>query len=547
MPPSLPDIGVKVNYDIADYGYTPEQDELVQQLHPGAIKGKRQYLPRIKKAVEQHPNLPVFKNFLYVLYRQLGRKEDARRVIQSIREQHPDYLMGKISYAIDAIDGGKPEEAPAVLEQFDLKKLAGQRKELHFTEVLKVWYAAARYHLELGNLDQAEQYYEWMEELAPDSEEGEALGSIIMLKRMQKGLEQVKEHRKLERWVESFPTYSVAQSSKPPALPHPELEALYQYSWENIPEDVIREILALPRESLRAGLRLVLEDSYRRFTYFTRKYRKEWVADELSFPIHALFFLREVGEPEDLDALLNLYRQGNEILEYWFGDFFEEFNWYAIYELGQGQLDKLQAFVLEPNLYYFPRLIVSKAVAQLAIHQPARREEALDWFRAVFQYHLDHPDDETRVDTAFLGWSAGEVLDLCAEELWPLIEQMYEKGFIPRTYMGDLDELKKKLEKPFDQHDKKPLPRDIFEHYEGGHHSRRAERAPDPEFEALARKIKEDKLFSKMFKPQWEEEPLEEEPEYWEPQQPAVSQKVGRNEPCPCGSGKKYKKCCGKK
>ena len=26
---------------------------------------------------------------------------------------------------------------------------------------------------------------------------------------------------------------------------------------------------------------------------------------------------------------------------------------------------------------------------------------------------------------------------------------------------------------------------------------------------------------------------------------PAVSQKIGRNEPCPCGSGKKYKKCCG--
>ncbi|WP_413466092.1 SEC-C metal-binding domain-containing protein [Niallia circulans] len=23
--------------------------------------------------------------------------------------------------------------------------------------------------------------------------------------------------------------------------------------------------------------------------------------------------------------------------------------------------------------------------------------------------------------------------------------------------------------------------------------------------------------------------------------------KVGRNDPCPCGSGEKYKKCCGKK
>jgi len=26
----------------------------------------------------------------------------------------------------------------------------------------------------------------------------------------------------------------------------------------------------------------------------------------------------------------------------------------------------------------------------------------------------------------------------------------------------------------------------------------------------------------------------------------ADHEKVGRNDPCPCGSGKKYKKCCGK-
>jgi preprotein translocase subunit SecA len=25
-----------------------------------------------------------------------------------------------------------------------------------------------------------------------------------------------------------------------------------------------------------------------------------------------------------------------------------------------------------------------------------------------------------------------------------------------------------------------------------------------------------------------------------------AADKVGRNDPCPCGSGKKYKKCCGK-
>lgn len=33
----------------------------------------------------------------------------------------------------------------------------------------------------------------------------------------------------------------------------------------------------------------------------------------------------------------------------------------------------------------------------------------------------------------------------------------------------------------------------------------------------------------------------------WRASKQAVSEKtVGRNDPCPCGSGKKYKKCCGK-
>lgn len=29
------------------------------------------------------------------------------------------------------------------------------------------------------------------------------------------------------------------------------------------------------------------------------------------------------------------------------------------------------------------------------------------------------------------------------------------------------------------------------------------------------------------------------------PKPMTAAQKVGRNQPCPCGSGKKYKKCCG--
>jgi preprotein translocase subunit SecA len=40
----------------------------------------------------------------------------------------------------------------------------------------------------------------------------------------------------------------------------------------------------------------------------------------------------------------------------------------------------------------------------------------------------------------------------------------------------------------------------------------------------------------------------EEEASSEQPVEPATrDRKAGRNDPCPCGSGKKYKKCCGAK
>ena len=49
---------------------------------------------------------------------------------------------------------------------------------------------------------------------------------------------------------------------------------------------------------------------------------------------------------------------------------------------------------------------------------------------------------------------------------------------------------------------------------------------------------------------QWKEDRRKEEIEYQEHQKEeiqryAVEHHIGRNDPCPCGSGKKYKKCHG--
>ena len=59
--------------------------------------------------------------------------------------------------------------------------------------------------------------------------------------------------------------------------------------------------------------------------------------------------------------------------------------------------------------------------------------------------------------------------------------------------------------------------------------------------EELVKYALDQRLMLRGKRPVFFEDAADDEPD----QQPASTSKVGRNDPCPCGSGKKYKKCCG--
>jgi len=71
------------------------------------------------------------------------------------------------------------------------------------------------------------------------------------------------------------------------------------------------------------------------------------------------------------------------------------------------------------------------------------------------------------------------------------------------------------------------------------------------DFETLYKKMVEYKAKHLITLPEWNNIYTEEEREKLYAEQKSSKtvvregEKVGRNDPCPCGSGKKYKKCCG--
>ena len=63
---------------------------------------------------------------------------------------------------------------------------------------------------------------------------------------------------------------------------------------------------------------------------------------------------------------------------------------------------------------------------------------------------------------------------------------------------------------------------------------------------AIVGKALDDRLEANEYDPIFlVEDRAEGEEEDEAAESPSVAVKVGRNDPCPCGSGKKYKKCCG--
>ena len=72
----------------------------------------------------------------------------------------------------------------------------------------------------------------------------------------------------------------------------------------------------------------------------------------------------------------------------------------------------------------------------------------------------------------------------------------------------------------------------------------------DIDFKRLFKQMVEYKAKDLYTLPEWDDLFTEEEQrEYYKEQKKAHTiirtEKIGRNDPCPCGSGKKHKKCCG--
>jgi hypothetical protein len=509
------------------YNLTPY---LLELLESAAIKSMESNSNKTGKwlagLVKQYPGIPIFKNYLLIFHQRKGDYRKVKEINEITARENPDYLFGKITLANQWIEEDHPEKVPDLLgATLELKDFYPEREVFHVSELKNFLFTVIRYYSVTRQLDLAREKLKILIELAPDDPmtmQAEEIAHMSFLEKIREDRLEIIE--KFGIGVGKPVPYS--SKTKLPKFNHEEILELYEYELD-IPVEILNEILQLPRETLIADLETLLHDAVERYHLFNEN------TDEIKgddFAVHALFLLAELKAEDSLYKVLQFLSYEEDFLDFWLGDHLTETIWQCIYSLVANQLEAVKPFILEQEAFTYAKSIISEAVGQLVLHHPERRSEAIDWYSGIFTSFAQRPPKQ--VDPDLIGMMVDDAIRSGLSELLPEIKILLELEYFDQNEVGDYNEIVKKANGPIVPENIRPL-MTIFGLYEFvnttwlGYN----DEYDEDEFDES-----EDELddFNDDDLSDWGKKML----------RISSTPKPGRNDPCPCGSGKKFKKCC---
>jgi len=236
-------------------------------------------------------------------------------------------------------------------------------------------------------------------------------------------------------------------------------------------------------------------------------------------PIHVIHILPLIRNKAAFELLLDIIRYHEDDLNYWLTEDVPS----LLVAFGEEFIEQLKEFSEDETLETFARSTATEALGTLGIIFPQHQNE--------IKQHLIKLLKITE-DGTFAGIVADDLASFHDPSVMPEIHRAFKDGRIDDPFVNE-EELEDVINGVFDDLDKdnfkrntvNPLDHFSFENIEHLHLINSKEEEED-EFEDDSSCL--------------EDEGFESEMDYEKPEK----KKIGRNVPCPCGSGLKYKKCC---
>jgi hypothetical protein len=242
--------------------------------------------------------------------------------------------------------------------------------------------------------------------------------------------------------------------------------------------------------------------------------------------LYAMFLLAQFRETRAYPLLVRIALLPSDLLESLFGDCLTEHFGSVLASVCGGNLEGIQSIIENPDANEWVRGAALGSLVTLVAAGIRSREEILTYFASLFRGKLTDKNDV--IWSELVCYST----DLYAPELLGEIERAYEQGLID-TGMVTLD--------------------DVRDDFARGEQWALARLATSPHRKLIDDTVKAMEGWA-SFK---DEEPRKDQAgtraaeaveSRWVESYSGFKRttpKIGRNDPCPCASGRKYKKCCG--
>ncbi len=534
-------------------------EEDVDDLHYGIRENTVAYLVRLERLVKKYPKVALFKNYLHLAYSNSNQTAKADKLLKETVEQHPGYIFALNTLIMNIHD----EREMRTMEHhlgpnksiLDLYKR--EDKLVHKSEFLAYYSILAYFWARLNEPHKSADALLPLIDAGFTKAELNDITRRIMGVRMEYMKKRMDDSQDKTFRVEDKSAFPTNVSTEMPAFNHPEIKVFYEYDLKDISESEYESIAVLPRKTLIEDLEMVLQDAIYRFDVLANMEFFDFKRDSI---IHALYFLGALESEDSLQKVLNLLRMDSEFLEWWVESETDFYFYPTLYALAKNQLSALADFVKEENRNANALSQASLVVSQVAQHQPHRRAEVITWYKDVFDYYLENEENKNLLDRRFLSICCMHLETMRAVELIEYVNTFDRKGWIDEFYVGTATQIIEKMEMEYHASELMPLPLDLGEYYNGEYQNRRIKREINEDALELMNRIEShpgETLISEHMLSALvgsSTDPLgrdnspfssDSEYEYTETQTvKRIAPKVGRNDPCPCGSGKKYKKCC---
>ncbi len=298
-----------------------------------------------------------------------------------------------------------------------------------------------------------------------------------------------------------------------------------------IDHEILRQIIALPRKTLIQDLELILESTSLDLDIY------EDESEKTSFVLHALFLLNHLNSNESLPKIIQFFEKHSDKdnIEFWLSDHKTETLWNVFFNLGLSNLDAVKN-ALFSEIEIFTKMGITNGIIQAVLHEKIDKQIVEPIFKELLTYF--NSTSVELLDSDFVACVCSDVVEIKLESLYSIVKELYDRDIPNYGFNGSYENL---MLEQNSNHIRKPYI-DIFELYE--HIT-----STWNDYLSYKEKTKHLKKIDEVFIKMLSENPVIKQKNNfieYEPQMPLLKEyKISRNDPCSCGSGKKYKKCCG--